>query len=150
MTREKSYFGIGMVFGIIITVLALYYIAPRYTTVKSGPATIKQDRWSGQSWRLVGDQWKPIKGPERDWERIDKVLMSALNIPTNRAKRTRTLDSLREKYPLLREIPDEELLERIKLVYSREILVNLYLDNFRKLEREKSRPEGREREGGRS
>jgi len=134
MSKEKSYFGIGMVFGIVITALALYYVAPRYTTVGSGAHVIKQDRWSGQSWRLVGDQWKPIKGPERDWETIDKVLMSALRIPTNRTKRTSTLELLRNKYPMLKEIPDEELLERIKLVYSREILVNLYLNDFRKLE----------------
>ncbi|MBW1998100.1 MAG: hypothetical protein JRJ29_09080 [Deltaproteobacteria bacterium] len=139
MSKEKSYFGIGLVFGILMTALALYYVAPRYTTVGSGTQVIKQDRWSGQSWRLVGDQWKPITGAERNWVAIDKVLMSALRIPTDRKKRASTLDLLRNKYPILKEIPDEELLERIKLVYSREILVNLYLNDFRKLERKEDK-----------
>jgi hypothetical protein len=41
---------------------------------------------------------------------------------------------LREKYPVLKELSDEDLLERIKLVYSKQVLVNVYLDSWLKME----------------
>jgi len=40
---------------------------------------------------------------------------------------------LKESHPVLEEIPDDELLERIKLVYSKMIMVNMYLGDFLKV-----------------
>ncbi len=133
MTREKTYFGFGLVMGIVIAFLFLYYFAPRYITVKSGDTLIKQDRWSGQTWRFVSNEWKSIVGENHDWEKIDTALREALGIPKEGPDRKDAISLLRKKDDILDELSDDELLERIKFVYSKEILVNLYLQNFLKL-----------------
>ncbi len=135
MTREKTFFGLGLVLGIIIAALFLYYFAPRYDTVRAGDTVIKQDRWSGQAWRLTGYQWRLIETTERDWGKVDEALRSALKIPFAEVDTKSALKLLREKNPILKELSDDELLERIKLVYSRQILCNMYLDNFMKAEK---------------
>ena len=135
MGREKTYFGMGLVIGIVLAALFLFYFAPRYTTVKAGDNLIKQDRWSGQSWRFVDNQWKRIVGEDHDWEKIDKALTGALGIATDTPSRTNALELLRKKDPILKDLSDDDLLERIKLVYSKQILVNMYLESFLKLER---------------
>jgi len=136
MGREKTYFGIGLVIGIVLAVLFLFYFAPRYTSVKAGDTLIKQDRWSGESWRFVDNQWKRIVGENHDWERIDRALAEALGIPADTPSRSNALDLLRKRDPILKDLSDEDLLERIKLVYSKQILVNMYLESFLKLEKE--------------
>jgi len=136
MTREKTYFGIGLAVGIVLALLFLFYFAPRYSTMKSGNTLVKLDRWSGQTWRFTENQWKKIQGANRDWEKIDKMLMEALRVPSGGVDRENALGLLREKDPVLKDLTDDELLERIKLVYSREILVNLYMKNLLELERE--------------
>jgi hypothetical protein len=135
MGREKTYFGIGLVIGIVFATLFLFYFAPRYTTVKVRDTLVKQDRWSGQSWRFVDNQWKRIVGEDYDWDKIDKALTGALGIATDTPGRTNALDLLRKKDPILKDLSDDELLERIKLVYSKQILVNMYLDSFLKLQK---------------
>ncbi|WP_448510964.1 hypothetical protein [Immundisolibacter sp.] len=136
MKGEKTYFGLGLVIGILLAVVFFYYFAPRYTTVKSGETMLKQDTWTGQSWRLVDNEWKPMLGVYRDWDSIDKALLSALRIPFAEVNTDSALVRLREKHPILKELPDDELLERIKLVYSRQVLVNMYLDSFVKMEQQ--------------
>ena len=136
MTREKTYFGIGLAVGVILAFLFLFYFAPRYSTMKSGETLIKLDRWSGQTWRFTENQWKKIQGANRDWEKIDMMLMEVLRVPSGGIDRENALSLLREKDPILNDLTDDELLERIKLVYSREILVNLYMKNFLQLENE--------------
>ncbi len=135
MAKEKSYFGIGLVVGIIFTFLFLYYFAPRYTTVKSGDTLIKQDRWSGDSWRMVDNQWKEISEVTRETEKIDKALMDALRVTSGGPKRSSALSLLKSKHPVLKDVPDDELLERMKVVYSKQILCSLYLNNFMNLEK---------------
>ena len=137
MGKEKTYFGTGLVIGIVLATLFLLYFAPRYTTVKAGDTLIKQDRWSGQSWRFVDNGGKKIVGANHDWDKIDKALTGALGIATDTPSRTNALDLLRDKDPILKDLSDDELLERIKLVYSKQILVNMYLDSFLKLERKR-------------
>jgi hypothetical protein len=134
MKGEKTYFGLGLVIGILLAVVFFYYFAPRYTTVKSGETMLKQDTWTGRSWRLADNEWKPMVGVHRDWDSIDKALLSALRIPFAEVNTDSALVRLREKHPILKELPDDELLERIKLVYSRQVLVNMYLDSFLKME----------------
>jgi hypothetical protein len=135
MGREKTYFGMGLVIGIVLATVFLFYFAPRYTTVKVGDNLVKQDKWSGQSWRFVDNQWKRIVGEDRDWDGIDKALTGALGIETDTPSRTNALDLLRKKDPILKDLSDDDLLERIKLVYSKQILVNMYLESFLKLEK---------------
>ena len=77
-----------------------------------------------------------IQGANRDWEKIDKMLMEALHVPSGGVDRENALSLLIDKDPVLKDLTDDELLERIKLVYSREILVNLYMKNLLELERE--------------
>ncbi|MFC1859477.1 hypothetical protein ACFL9U_15835 [Thermodesulfobacteriota bacterium] len=134
MTNGKLHFGIGLVAGVLISALFFMYFAPRYTTVKLADTLIKQDRWSGDSWRFDDDQWKKIMNVSREWEIIDDTLMEALHMPTDGAERIQALTLLRKKDLVLGDLSDDELLERIKLVYSKEILVNMYLRNFLKLE----------------
>ena len=102
MLVGKKYFVIGMMVGIAVAVLFLYYFAPRYTTVKAGDSLIKQDRWSGDSWRFADDQWKKMMHVSRDWERIDDALMEALHLPTDGEERARALELLRKKESVLR------------------------------------------------
>jgi len=136
MNREKIYFAAGIAAGIILAVLFLFYFAPRYTVVQGDGVVVKQDRWTGQSWRFVDNNWKKVAEGNHDWEKIDGTLREALQIPFIKVDTGSALTLLREKHPLLKEISDEELLERIKLVYSKQILCNLYLENFMKLQRE--------------
>ena len=135
MNREKIYFAAGIAVGIILAVLFLFYFAPRYTVVQGDGVVVKQDRWTGQSWRFVDNNWKKFAEGNHDWEKIDGTLREALQIPFIKVDAGSALNLLREKHPLLKEISDEELLERIKLVYSKQILCNLYLENFMKLQR---------------
>ena len=134
MARERKFFGIGLVIGVVLTALFLHYFAPRYSTIKSGDTLIKQDRWSGESWRFVDNQWKKIMSVSRDWEKVDKTLQEALHIPTEAVDRGDALSLLRNKHPVLEDVTDDELFERIKIVYSKVILSNLYLKNLLKLE----------------
>jgi len=136
MNGEKRYVLIGLVIGVLLSGVFFYYFAPRYTTMKSGDTLLKQDTWTGRSWRLVDNEWKAVVGVNRDWDSIDKALLAALRIPFAEVNTDSALVRLREKHPILKELPDEELLERIKLVYSRQVLVNMYLDSFVKMEQQ--------------
>ena len=134
MNGGKRYFLSGLVIGILLSGVFFYYFATRYTTVKSGDAMIRQDTWTGRSWRFADNEWKSIVGVNRDWESIDRALLSALRIPFAEVNTDQALRQLQEKHPILMDLPNDELLERIKLVYSRQVLVNMYLDSFLKTE----------------
>jgi hypothetical protein len=135
MNKEKRNFVIGLLAGILTASLFLFYFAPRYTATKAEDTLVRFDRWTGQSWRLVDNQWKAIMGQDHDWDKIDGSLRNALRIPFAEVDTGAALKLLREKYPALKDLSDEDLLERIKLVYSKQILCNLYLDNFLKMEK---------------
>jgi hypothetical protein len=135
MAREKMYFIGGLFIGVLVALLFLFYFAPRYSVVQTPTALVRQDKWTGQSWRFVDNQWKAIVAQDYDWEKIDASLVSALRIPSAEVDQGKALKLLREKYPALKELSDEDLLERIKIVYSRQILGNMYLDSFLKAEK---------------
>ena len=134
MKGEKTYFIVGIVLGVFLSAIFFFYFAPRYETVKEGETMIKQDQWTGRSWRFTDDEWKPVVGVNRDWEKIDRALMAALRIPFADVDTDSALIALQDKHPVLADLRREELLERIKLVYSRQVLVNMYLDSFLKTE----------------
>ena len=136
MNGEKRYFLVGLVIGILLSGVFFYYFAPRYTTAQSGDTMLRQDTWTGRSWRFVDNEWKSIVGVNRDWESIDRALLSALRIPFAEVNTDAALKQLQEKHPVLKGLPNDELLERIKLVYSRQVLVNMYLDSFVKMEQQ--------------
>jgi hypothetical protein len=132
MKSEKKTLVLGIIIGLILAFFYFHYFAPRYEVNKTGLSTIKIDKWTGRSWRLVGDNWKKVLDVQEDWEQIDKTLQEALKIPFVRVDTDSALTKLREKYPLLNKISDDELLERIKIVYSKLVLVNMYLGDFLK------------------
>ena len=145
MNRDKMYFVGGLLIGIVAAAVFLFYFAPRYTTLKTGETIIKQDRWTGESWRYVDEQWKEIVGRNYDWEKIDKTLRDALQVSFAEVDTGSALKILRDAYPTLKDLSDEDLLERIKIVYSKQILCHLYLDSFLKAEKgskERKNPEG--------
>ncbi len=128
---EKKQFSIGLTAGILITVLFFQFFAPRFYTIESNGTIIKQDKWSGDSWRFVDNQWRKTMSIDQKWQQIDQTLKEALNISSsNRKDPVNPLELLKNKYPILKDITDEELNERIKIVYSKEILSSLYLNNF--------------------
>ena len=133
MSNGKYQFGVGLAVGIVLAALFFLYFAPRYKTMQSGGMLYKQDLWSGDTWRYVDNEWKKVMGHDRDWEKIDEALRQALNIPERKNERANLLDHLRKKYADLKDVSDEDLLERIKIVYAKEIMNDLYLSDFVKI-----------------
>jgi hypothetical protein len=132
MKMDKKSLVLGVIIGLILAFFYFHYFAPRYEINKTGISTIKIDKWTGQSWRLVDNDWKKMTERNEDLEKIDRTLREALKIPFAQVDTASALKKLRDSYPLLKEIPDDELLERIKLVYSKQVLVNMYLGDFLK------------------
>jgi len=141
MKNGKKSLVLGIIIGLILGVFYFHYFAPRYEINKTGLSTIKVDKWTGQSWRLVDNNWKKMLDMDEDWEQIDKTLQEALKIPFAQVDSGSALKKLRDSYPVLKEIPDDDLLERIKLVYSKQVLVNMYLGDFLKTSEGASREE---------
>ncbi len=139
MTSGKTKLIIGIVIGIILSFLYFHFFAPRYEIQKTAVFTVKIDKWTGESWRLVDNNWKKMIDMDEDWQLVDKTLGEAINIniPEAQVDSGAALKRLRDRYPVLKDIPDYDLLERIKLVYSKELLVNLYLKGFMNVEKAK-------------
>jgi hypothetical protein len=136
MIGDKRHFLMGLVIGILLSGVFFFYFAPRYTTVKTGDTMLMQDTWTGRSWKYQDNEWKSVVDAKRDWDSIDRSLLSALRIPFAEVNTDLALKQLQEKYPVLKDLPHDELLERIKLVYSRQVLVNMYLASFVKMEQQ--------------
>lgn len=134
MSSGKSQFAIGLLVGIVLTALFFMYFAPRYQIVESDGVLHKYDRWTGDTWCFCDKEWKRVSEHGDDWKKIDDVLAQALKISGVDKVRTAALQKLKEKYPLLKEYSDEDILERVKLVYAKEILSGLYLENFLKIQ----------------
>jgi hypothetical protein len=132
MKRTKFYFVAGIAVGAILTYFCMNYFAPRYEMERVGVSMVKTDKWTGESWKYVNDSWKKIERTNQEWQEIDQALAEALNIPVSDNNTESALSLLREKYPIL----NEELQERIKLVYSSQILQDLYLDDFMKRQKQ--------------
>lgn len=140
MAKGKHQFGIGLVIGIIFAALFFMYFAPRYTTVETDGMLYKHDRWSGNSWRFVDNEWQTVSQDERKWDDIDSELRKALKVPETLKARQDVLKRLRERYPKLKGVSDADLLERIKFVYSKELMIGNYMQTIVNLE-QKETPE---------
>jgi hypothetical protein len=128
MIRTRTHFGIGLFIGIVVTALFFQFFAPRYDVVESDKMLIKQDKWSGNSWRYEGDKWEKITDSTRDWKPVDEVLMKALNIAAKGDAESSDgqMVALKKKYPELEKISNEDIMERIKYNYARKVMVDLY------------------------
>ena len=128
MTQTKVHFGIGLFIGVVLTALSFQFFAYRYDVIELDKILIKQDKWSGNSWRYENDQWGKINDNTRDWKPVDEILMKAINMPadanTNRSEERIT--SLKKEYPELEKIPDEDIIKRINYIYARKIMVDFY------------------------
>lgn len=116
--------------GIVIAGLFFHFYAPRYMTIETKDGSLKQDKWSGDSWKLVGDQWEKISDSEKDYQDVDQSLRRAFQATVGGAETAYLLKQLKEKYPKLKDVRNEDLLVRIRAVYSQEILTRNYLDNI--------------------
>ncbi len=132
MSKDKKYLVLGIIIGLVLAFFYFHYFAPRYEINKTDLSTIKIDKWTGQSWRLVNNDWKKMMDSDEDLAKIDRTLQEALKIPFAQVDTSSALKKLRDSYPVLKEISDDDLLERIKLVYSKMVLVNMYLGDFLK------------------
>jgi hypothetical protein len=131
MKGEKMHFIGGIVLGVFLSAIFFFHFAPRYETVQEGEVIFKQDRWTDRSWRLTNDEWEPLGGEgDRDWEEIDRALVTALRLPFADTDAYRALGKLQEQHPALAGVKREELLERLNVIYLRQVLVNMYLDDF--------------------
>ena len=130
MSKDKKYLVLGIIIGLILAFLYFHFFAPRYEITKTGLSTIKIDKWTGQSWRLINDEWKVMLETDEDLEKIDNTLLDALHIPFAQVDSESALKKLRDQYPALKDVSDDLLMERIKLVYSKQVLVNMYLGEF--------------------
>jgi hypothetical protein len=144
MKIDKKCLLLGIVIGLVLAFFYFHYFASRYEIDKTGLSTIKIDKWTGQSWRLVNNEWKVMLETEEDLEKIDNTLLEALHIPFAQVDSDSALKKLRDRYPALKDISDDLLLERIKLVYSKQVLVNMYLGEFMK--KSEGEPEERSQE----
>ena len=130
MKSEKRHIILGIIIGVLFAFFYFHYFAPRYEVKKIGLSTIKVDKWTGKSWRLVDNSWKKMLNVDEDWEEVDQTLQGALQSSFTQVDTRMALMQLRERFPTLKDISDDELLERIKLVYSKIVLSRLYLSDF--------------------
>ena len=130
MKDGKKSLIVGIIIGLILAFFYFHYFAPRYEIKKEGLSLIKIDKWTGQSWRFVDNHWKSMMNIDENWVKVDQTLRQALNIPFAQVDTGKGLMRLRERYPILKDISNDELLERIKLVYSKQVLTNMYLSDF--------------------
>ena len=128
MNQTRAHFGIGLLIGIIVTAIFSLFFAPRYEIVESDKMIIKQDKWSGHTWRYQGNEWEKIVDSTRDWKPVDAVLVNALSFSAGGGANSSDvrMTSLKEKFPVLEDISNEDIMERIKYVYARKIMVDLY------------------------
>ncbi|MFA7425993.1 MAG: hypothetical protein WCZ16_13115 [Desulfosarcinaceae bacterium] len=130
MRSGKLHFGVGLVAGIASMAFLLLVFAPRYTTITQDGTIVKSDRWTGKSWRYQDDTWLEIKRAPYDWKPVDAALRKALSLPETTRQFEKNMALLKDTYPELKKIPDEDLLERIKIVYSGDFMQQLYLQRF--------------------
>ncbi len=117
MSKDKKYLVLGIIIGLVLAFFYFHFFAPRYEITKTDISTIKIDKWTGQSWRLVNDEWKVMLETNEDLEKIDNILLEALHIPFAQVDSESALKKLRDRYPPLKDVSDDLLMERIKLVY---------------------------------
>lgn len=134
MTHTKIHFGAGLLIGILLTAFFFHFFAPRYEVINSDGTLVKQDKWSGDSWVYKDNKWEQTTDSIRDWKPIDQALTKALNFASNNGSTTgstQRIKMLKDKYPVLAGISDEDIENRIKNIYSKKVLVDLYFNQVK-------------------
>ncbi|MBU4317139.1 MAG: hypothetical protein KKF30_07695 [Proteobacteria bacterium] len=148
MDRSKQIFSVGLFIGIAVTVLFCLVFAPRYTVDQSSGHAIKLDKWTGETWHFSRGNWIKTQKIDQDWKKIDEALFNALNLKPQKDQggnyTSDLLKILREKYPILEGVPNEDILERINIVYSKAILTDMYLKNIEKIHEAQVEHKGRD------
>lgn len=132
MIHARVHFGAGLILGIVIAAIFFHFFAPRYEVFQSDNETVKQDRWTGDSWRMEQNKWVAVTEDKRDWKPVDQALMDAIGMQKQEEGHSpkSRLSELRQKYPALEPFSDEDIMERIKHIYSKKIIVDLYLSKM--------------------
>jgi len=139
MKKEKLVFAVGLAVGIFLTAVFFQVFAPRYATMLNGEGLIKQDRWSGRSWRYDGASWEEIREADSRKEQIDQELRKALTVVIDQGRVTQATNRFKEIFPALKEIPDDELLTRMSTLYSNQIMSTLFLESYHRSLEEKAK-----------
>lgn len=131
MMQSKIHFGIGLFIGVLLSAFFLLFFAPRYEVFESDNNLVKQDKWSGETWVFKGNLWEKISSSTRDWKAVDQALTDALRISTKEVTQTQNhlITKMKSKYPALEDLSEEDIRERIKYIYSKKILIDLYFSN---------------------
>lgn len=128
MMQTRIHFGLGFTIGILIAAVFVHFFSSRFDVTESNNIIIKQDRWSGTSWKYEGNEWVPINENKVDWKPVDDVLTRALTIQSIAGERKSSdqIEALKKRYPALAQFTYEDIMERIKYVYARKVMVDLY------------------------
>ena len=132
MMQGKVHFGVGLFVGVLLSAFFFLYFAPRYEMSQSDAQLVKQDKWSGETWIFRDGNWEKVSTTARDWQAVDNALTKALQISTapQSHSQNQVIQKMKTRYPVLAKLSEEEIRERIKYIYSRKILVDLYLNNI--------------------
>jgi hypothetical protein len=130
MKKQKITLVIGLIIGLAAAFFYYNFSASRYEIKKDGTSIVKVDKWTGKSWSFVNNNWKIIRENYEEQDEVEKTLIKALGLTVAQVDTEAALKKLKENYPLLRDIPNDELLERINLVYSKKVIANMYLSDF--------------------
>ena len=139
MNKEKIVFAVGLAVGIFLTAVFFQLFAPRYATMQNGEGLIKQDRWSGRSWRYDGAAWQEVREAESRKEQIDQELRKALTVVIDQGRLAEATNRFKDIFPALKEIPDDELLTRMSTLYSNQIMSTLFLESYHRSLEEKAK-----------
>ena len=74
MKNGKKSLLLGVIIGVVLSYFFFNYFAPRYEIKKTATLTMKVDKWTGDSWRLVDNNWKKMSDMDENWELIDKTI----------------------------------------------------------------------------
>ena len=139
MNKEKLVFAVGVAVGIFLTAVFFQVFAPRYALLQGEECLVKQDKWSGRSWRYDGQSWAEIRDAESRQQQIDQELRKALTVIIDQNRLREATGRFKEMFPSLTDIPDEELLTRMSTLYSSQIMSTLFLESYHRSLEEKAK-----------
>ncbi len=86
----------------------------------------------------MDNNWQEISKSVDKWEVVDSELRKALKVPETVKARQDVLNRLRDRYHKLKGVSDEDLLERIKFVYSKELMIGHYMQTIVNIEQQET------------
>jgi hypothetical protein len=80
MKNGKKTLFLGIIIGVVISYFFFNYFAPRYEIKQTAALTMKIDKWTGDTWRRVENDWKKMSDMDENWDLVDKTLGEAINM----------------------------------------------------------------------